>query len=173
MTAAGTGSQHTVHVATLLGPALLVAAWAGWADVRAWRHRHQDSLASGVLLAGLLSIGAAVIHAVVTPAHLTEDPLYGGFFAVLAAAQLGWGVVAVVRPQRWLLTAGALGNLAVLTLWAVTRTSGIPLGVATGERESVGVLDTTTALLELVVVGCCLWALRSRQAAPAAASVHR
>jgi hypothetical protein len=111
-------------------------------------------------LAAALSIGAAAIHAVVVPSHLAEDRLYGAFFVASSAAQIGWAVAVVLRPHRLVLEVGALGNAAVLALWALTRTLGVPLGVYAGQREAIGLLDTTCAALELGIVGCCLLALR-------------
>ena len=155
--AAGAVSQHAVHLGTLVGPMLLLAFWATWSELRSWLRR-QDAVQvpTGVLVAAALSVGAAVIHAIVVPPHFTEAVLYGVFFAALAVGQLGWAVLAVVQPKSWVLYAGALGNLAVVALWAVTRTVGIPLGIAAGQREAVGVLDTTCGLLELGIVACCV-----------------
>ena len=164
MTAAGTVSAHAVHLGTLAGPVMLLTFWASWSELRAWLRRHDDvQLPTAALVGAALSLGAAVIHAIVIPPHLTEAVLYGTFFAALAVGQLAWAVLVVVRPKGWVLLAGAGGNAAVVALWAVTRTVGIPLGVAAGQREGVGALDATCGLLELGVVACCCWLAWSRQ----------
>jgi hypothetical protein len=151
--AAGAFSGHQQHVGLLLGPMLLLAFWAGWADLRAWIHRQGDDLApAGVLVAAAASLGAGLIHALVTPAHFSEDPIYGVFFAATAAVQLAWAVHVVRRPDRRLLQAGGTANVLLIALWAQTRLLTIPLGVAAGTRESAGVLDVTCVLLELLVV---------------------
>src|SRR4051794_11734525 len=155
MTAAGPAGQHAAHLGSLIGPMLLLAFWATWSDVRAWLRR-REPIASTVLVGAALSVGAAAIHAIVTPSHVSEDLLYGGFFAALTVAQLGWAIAVVVRPRPLLLALGAAGNLAVVMLWGVTRTAGIPLGVAAGRREAIGVLDVSCGLLELGVVACCV-----------------
>ena len=49
---------------------------------------------------------------------------------------------------------GIAGNLAVLTLWLISRTVGVP-GVGTGP-EPLGPWDLTCALWEVVVVVGCL-----------------
>jgi hypothetical protein len=166
-TAAGTVSNHAVHLGTLAGPVLLMVFWASWSELRAWLRRHDDvELPTAALVAAAMSVGAAVIHAIVFPPHLAESVLYGVFFGALAVAQLGWAVLVVVRPRAAVLAAGAVGNLAVVALWAVTRTAGIPLGVAAGQREGVGVLDTSCGLLELAVVACCAWLAWNREPAP-------
>ena len=155
---AGAVSGHGAHIGTLLGPVLLLAFWAGWSELRAWMHRQGDVLVpTAALVAAALSIGAAAIHAIVVPAHLAEDLLYGGFFAVLCIAQVAWAVLVVVRPRRWLLAAGAAGNLAVVALWGMTRAVAVPLGAGAGQREAIGVIDTSCGLLELGVVACCAW----------------
>jgi hypothetical protein len=166
MTAAGPVSNHAVHLGTLAGPILLVTFWATWSELRAWLARHDDvHLPTAALVAAALSVGAAVIHALVIAPHFTESVLYGAFFAFLAVAQLGWAVLVVVRPRSWVLTAGAVANLAVVALWAVTRTAGVPLGVAAGQREAIGVLDTTCGVLELGVAACCAWLAWNRSPA--------
>jgi Flp pilus assembly protein TadB len=151
---------HAAHVGTLLGPALLIAFWAGWSDLRSWMHRQGDQLApAAVLVAAPLSAGAGVIHAMVSPEHFGQDVLYGAFFAAAATAQLGWSVLAVVRPHPRVLRAGVLGSAAALVLWMLTRTAGVPLGEAAGQREPVGMLDVVCGLLELGVIACCIWAI--------------
>lgn len=47
------------------------------------------------------------------------------------------------------------GNLAVVALYAVTRTVGIPLfGPQAGEVEAVGAVDLATLGAELALVAC-------------------
>jgi hypothetical protein len=162
--ASGALSEHGVHLGSLLGPALLLAFWAGWADLRAWMHRQGTDLApTAVLVAATASAGAGLVHALVMQAHLSEDVLYGGFFAAAAVAQLGWAVAVVRRPSTRLLLAGVAGNLLALSLWAQTRLVGIPLGVAAGRREPIGAMDLSCALLEAGVVVLCAWTVRARR----------
>jgi hypothetical protein len=157
MSASGPVSQHAAHLGTLAGPVLLLTFWATWSELRAWMRRKGDALVpTAVLLAAALSVGAAAIHAMVTPSHLQEDLLYGGFFAALTVAQLGWAGLVVLRPQPWVLAAGAIGNIGVVALWGITRTVGIPLGIAAGQREAVGILDVSCGLLELGIAACCM-----------------
>lgn len=153
-------SGHGLHAGTLLGPALLLAFWAGWSDLRAWMHRSGGDLAPGAaLLAAALSVGAATIHTVVVPAHLAEGPAYAGFFLLLAVCQIATARALVLRPSSRAFTVCAVGNLAVIGLWLVTRTAGLPfVAVAI---EPVGVLDLTCSLLEVGVVACCVALRRS------------
>ena len=99
------------------------------------------------------SLAAAGVHAAVAPMHLREGALVGSFFVACAGAQLAWAAVAWHRPSPAVLWSGILGNLAVLALWLVSRTVGIP-GVG-GGPEPLGPWDLTCALWEVViVVGC-------------------
>jgi hypothetical protein len=108
-----------------------------------------------MLIAAALSTAAATVHAALCPEHLDEGLIYGAFFAASAIAQLMWAGIAILRPRRWVLAAGLAGNLAIVALWALTRTLGIPLGSEAGEIEAVGALDVITAVFEVALVICC------------------
>lgn len=154
-------SGHAVHVSAVLVPAVLMAGWALAADVRAWAGRRGAAAPGNVLIAAaLMSTGAAAVHAMVVRFHLVDDLLSGVFFAVTAAAQLGWAVTVVRRPGPRVLLSGLVLQGGLVGLWLWTRTIGIPFGAAAGQREPVGVLDATAVVLELVVVACCALALR-------------
>lgn len=108
-----------------------------------------------VPLALVSSAAAAGIHAAVGPSHFEEGLLIGWFFVLGALAQLGWAAALLLAPSRGLLLAGALGNLAIVTLWIFTRTLGLPFGLLT-ESEAVGPWDLAATGWELVTVGICL-----------------
>jgi manganese oxidase len=72
---------------------------------------------------------------------------------VVALAQGLYALCLLRRPGWPLLLFGVAGNLAVVILWLVTRTSGIPLlGPHAGDVEEVGVLDLICTLAEVCVV---------------------
>jgi signal transduction histidine kinase len=98
------------------------------------------------------SVGAAVVHADVIDSHFRASILYGWFFALSAVAQLVWGLLVVRRLDRALLVSGAVGNAMIVALWAVTRTSGLPIGPTPGRAEAVGAFDVLATLLELALV---------------------
>jgi len=107
----------------------------------------------------LLSMGAAVIHFVVIPGHWDEYWGQGLFFIIAAVAQLLWAVWVVVAPSRLIYLAGAAGNAAIVALWVVTRTAGVPAGPGAGEREAVEFADTLATVFEvLLVVGSLILA---------------
>jgi hypothetical protein len=103
-------------------------------------------------LAGL-SGGAAAIHFTVVPEHLADSRRMGIFFLVVAWAQAAWALWIVLRaPTRRVLTAGALLNGAVLGVWVMHHTVGIPFGLAGDHRHPVASIDLTCAVLEALVV---------------------
>lgn len=117
-------------------------------------------------LAVVSSAAAAGVHAAVTPEHLQESLLLGLFLATAAVAQLAWAAAVAAHGSRPLLLVGACGDLALLTLWAVTRTLGLPFGLLPGP-EAIGPWDLACGAWELVTAGCCLALLRSRDPLPA------
>ena len=121
-----------------------------------------ESLPPVLAVLAALMTAAAGIHFAVTREHFLEDPVLGWFFLSLSVAQLGYAAVVLVRPARSLLALGLLSNLAVVGLWAYTRTLGIPFGVAGGEVEAVGTADVVSALVELAAAGVAVVALRAR-----------
>lgn len=103
---------------------------------------------------------AAGVHAAVGPAHFREQAILGVFFAVTTMTQMTWAVLVVVRPSPQLLTLGMLGNAALIGLWAITRTVGLP-GILPGPEE-VGSWDLACVSWELLAIIACVPALGSR-----------
>ncbi|MDP9225864.1 MAG: hypothetical protein M3P18_18890 [Actinomycetota bacterium] len=124
----------------------------------------QDSLRieenDALVAVALLSMAAGFIHAAVVRQHLREWWLYGVFFAVSAVAQVVWASVALRRPSRRLIVAGAVGNAAVVALWLITRVSGLPVGPEPWTPEAVGFLDVVASLFEILLVAVAVMLLR-------------
>ncbi len=92
--------------------------------------------------AAALSLLAALIHLWVTPEHFGEWWGYGAFFLVAALAQVLYAPLVLVWPTRVVLLLGIGGNLAIVVLYLLTRTVGIPLfGPGAGEVEGAGFVD--------------------------------
>jgi hypothetical protein len=103
------------------------------------------------------SIGAAVIHFAYAPAHFEEKTLYGWFFLVLAWVQIGSAfALARWRSARWPWVATAAVNAAVIAIWLVSRTAGLP----GSDPEPFGFPDGLASGLEAIAVVGSLLALR-------------
>jgi manganese oxidase len=112
------------------------------------------------LYAAALSLIAALTHAWAMPEHFEEWWGYGTFFLIAAAAQACYGLALLRWPGRSLLLLGVVGNLSIVSLWAVTRTAGIPFfGPHAGEVERVGVVDLSATVVELALITVLLAAL--------------
>lgn len=122
--------------------------------------------------AGFASLGAGLVHLAVTREHFDEWWAYGSFFLVLGVAQIGWAVAALAARNGVPLRGPVIAaNLAVPLLWAVTRTTGLPVGPEPWTPEAVGRADVLSTLLELAVAGMLLavprLAATDRQPVPA------
>jgi manganese oxidase len=120
------------------------------------------------LYAVALSLIAALTHTWVMPEHFREWWGYGSFFLIVAAAQACYGLVLMRWRGRSLLLLGVVGNLSVVSLWAVTRTVGIPFfGPHAGAVERVGAVDLLATVAELALVTVLLAALVASARRPA------
>jgi len=110
--------------------------------------------------AAVLSLLAALIHLWVMPEHFEEWWGYGTFFLVAAAVQVLYAPIVLVWPTRMVLLSGIAGNLAIVALYLLTRTVGIPLlGPGAGEVEGVRFIDlcaTTSEVGIAVALGAAL-----------------
>ena len=125
----------------------------------------QGTAASDAMAAAaMLSVGAAVIHALVVAEHFEESSLFGIFFVSAAVLQAAWAIALWRKPSRGLLVAGVIGNALVAAIWALSRTTGLPVGPEPWEAEPVGLADTVSTLFEAGIVVLAVVALRSRSA---------
>lgn len=110
-----------------------------------------------------LSLVAALVHFLAMPEHFEEWWGYGTFFLVSTVAQASYGAVLLRRPRRSFFMLGIAGNLAIVTLWLVTRTLGIPFfGPHAGEVEGVGPLDLSATAAEVALVAALITLRRGR-----------
>jgi hypothetical protein len=93
-----------------------------------------------------------VIHAAVVPEHLQEEWIFGVFFILAAGFQIAWAIPVVVGRSTIIYATGALANGALIGIWVVSRTIGLPIGPMRWMAEPVGGTDVTAALLELLLV---------------------
>jgi hypothetical protein len=128
----------------------------------------------------LLSVAAGAIHLAVIDAHFREYWLFGVFFVIVALFQVGWGVLILFRQRPAFLWLGGAVNAAVLGIWTLSRTVGLPLGPGAGIPESISLTDLVASGYEILIVAGVAGLLRpqwvskvrlSPQAAKAAALV--
>ena len=108
---------------------------------------------AAVYAAAGLAFAAALIHLWATPEHFEEWWGYGAFFVAAAAGQGVFGVALLrgfTRPP--LLLAGIWANAAIVVLYVVTRTVGIPLGPHDGTVEDAGLLDMVATAAEVGMI---------------------
>ena len=123
------------------------------------------ALAGGTFTAvAILSGVAAGIHLGVAPEHFGEWWGYGAFFVLAAVGECALVALLALRPRAWVVQAGIWASLATILMYLLSRTSGIPLGQATGVVEPVELagLAATAAEAALVVVLCALLTGRGR-----------
>lgn len=122
--------------------------------VRRWRRAASMSAAEDLaVVAALLVLASSLIHAIVIAVHFEDFWLSGVFFAVAACLQAVWvGRVYSGPLTRPLLLTGAAGNLALVAVWVLSRSVGVPLGPHAWEPEGVGVVDVLATLDELLAV---------------------
>jgi FtsP/CotA-like multicopper oxidase with cupredoxin domain len=125
------------------------------------------------LWAAVLSAIAALAHLWAVPEHFREWWGYGLFFLVVAAGQGFYGGILPGRPRPYLLPLGVAGNLAVVALYVVTRTVGVPFfGPHAGEVEGVGALGLTATVAELALVVALVALLRPARSPETPGSVQ-
>jgi hypothetical protein len=125
--------------------------------------------------AGFASLGAGLVHLAVVQEHVGQWWVYGAFFAVVGAAQILWGLGALARDRAPLLRLVVAGNIALVALWAITRTVGLPIGPEPWTAEAAGRADALCVVLELgTVLALVATRAHSRLArATAAPMTHR
>lgn len=160
---------HLVHLAGGLGFLLLTLGGVVLGE-RLQHASHGPRVPWGpspaLTVIALASLGSAGVHIAVTPEHFEEATSYGVFFTVAAVVQLTYSLLLLLRPSGVLVATGVVGNLALISLWLVTRTVGLPIGPDAGGAEAFGPLDSLASGCEAVVVLGGLKALLRRRTAP-------
>jgi hypothetical protein len=99
-----------------------------------------------VTVAAVATAAAAGAHFAVAPEHFREWWGFGTFMLVVGIAQLAWAA----SPSSAAIGIG--GNAALVALWALSRTTGLPFGPDAGTPEAIGPVDLASVLLELTAV---------------------
>jgi hypothetical protein len=108
--------------------------------------------------AALASIGAGAIHAAAVGVH-GDHRAAAWAFGLLAIAQIGWGVLALVRCHRWIAPAGMIVNGAAVAGWLLAKTTGVPFVAGLDTAEGPGFPDTVAALLAVAAIAGALASL--------------
>ncbi len=125
-----------------------------------------------------LSVAAGFVHGIAAPEHLSEWWGNGIFFILAAMAQALYGILLLLQPWKYdargdirsnadryarpYYLVGVAGCAAVIILYIITRTVGIPfLGPAAGEVEPVTAISLVSKALEITLI-VCLWILIQR-----------
>lgn len=109
-----------------------------------------------------LSLVVGYAHFAYAASHFEEWWGYGVFFVAAGNLQALLAVVLVWRPRPWLPMAGIAGNLAVLVVYVLSRTSGVPLGPHARVVEEAGAVDWLTAAGEVAIIALLIGMLDGR-----------
>jgi hypothetical protein len=85
--------------------------------------------------------------------------LFGVFFMFASALQAAWSVLILIRPSRTLLEVGVFGNAAVVLIFLLSRTYGMPFGPEPFRREALTGLGIVATVCEVAVETGALWLL--------------
>jgi hypothetical protein len=121
-------------------------------------------VSDGIFLICALSWAAALIHVAAAISHLQGYALHSVFFEILASLQLLWGIALYRGPSRRLLLTGVVGNLLVVALWIVSRTSGLPIGPHPWRPEALGALDAVCSADEMLLAALVVFHVRGDRA---------
>lgn len=105
------------------------------------------AFARGVVAA--CALGAAAIHFGFAPDHFGESRFHGAFFFLAGWAQLAFALAVILRPTRAVMRVGIALNGAIVLLWFVSRTVGMPFGDEPWVAEAVNFPDVLATVLEL------------------------
>jgi hypothetical protein len=161
---ASSGGHPVWHLAILAAAALVVFACIKATEAWQQRARPLPRPTLAMLSLAALSAASASIHAAICPEHLREWVPLGVAFMLASAAQAGWALLILLRPSRPALGWALLGNTAVVLVYVVSRTSGLPVGPEAFRPESLTALGIAATGCELAIVAVAAQILhRSRR----------
>src|SRR3954470_19370094 len=90
------------------------------------RRAYDATLAARWVAAGAATIAAAV-HLYITPEHLREWWLYGGFFVAVTVAQLLLAALLLRGPRVGVVLLPIWGTVGLIGIYVISRTVGLPI----------------------------------------------
>ena len=112
------------------------------------------------------SVAAGLLHYTAVAGHRAEWTLAAVLFTLVGAFQIVWAAWLRTDPRARVLIVGVSVNAVALAVWALSRTTGIPIGPRAGVAEPVGPVDAACVLAEAVLLGTVLLALRKKTVRP-------
>jgi hypothetical protein len=133
--------------------------------VRAVAPRRTAPRVAAPAAAAALSLAVAWVHLAYVASHLRQWWAYGAFFLAAGVGQALFAPLVLRRPAPWVAAIGIAGNLAIVGMYVLSRTTGPPLGPHAHVPEPAGPIDLATTGAEIALVGVLLTLLgaRSRQ----------
>jgi len=130
-------SSITAEVAQWIGVGTLLVA----APVFAIRMRSAKKIGyKDVVL--ILALGVGIMHVLLAPDHLIDVGMeHGIFFGILGSAQIGFGLLFIVKPTRGLAIIGIVGSIGSIVLYFITRMAELPEPFGSPEgMDQVGII---------------------------------
>ncbi|HEY5889024.1 MAG TPA: hypothetical protein VIT24_14900, partial [Acidimicrobiales bacterium] len=123
---------------------------------------HVSARTGWMAVAGLASLGAGAIHAAAIGVHAEHRPA-AVTFAVIAAFQLAWGALALIRSNRIVALLGIGIGLGAVAGWIWAKAWGIAFIPGLDVAEPVQTADGLAAGLaaaSVLLIGLALWTSR-------------
>lgn len=116
-----------------------------------------------------LSVGAGVMHLLLVSDHMVDVSYeHAKYFAISGAAQVGFGVLYMLRASRRFAVTGIVGNIGSIALYWVTRMADLPAPL--GAPEGVDSVGIVAKIVEFSLVGVLLYVLLRKKVKPVEAS---
>jgi hypothetical protein len=118
-----------------------------------------------------LMVGSGAIHFGMMGEHAGVSWSHGLFFAIAGWFQITLAAVIIFRPSRAVIASGIVVNVAIITVWVLSRTVGIAIG-SDGTPDAWGRVDGLCAVFEgLAVIASAGLLSRSFSRRPLSAGV--
>jgi len=114
-------------------------------------------------IAAGLSILVAWVHLAYWQSHWDEWWGYGVFFLATGLAQALFAPAILHWGGSRLALMGIAGNLAIVGMYVLSRTYGVPVGTHAGLAERAGAVDLATTAAEIALAGVLLALVGSRE----------
>ncbi|MGH9045023.1 MAG: hypothetical protein ACRDVP_09380 [Acidimicrobiales bacterium] len=98
---------------------------------------------------------AGAVHFAVAQMHFDEWWLFGAFMVASGTLQLLGALAFAAGYGQKIATAVAWGSLAIVVLWTMTRTTGLPIGPGSGTPEATSWIDILATTAEMATAVVC------------------